>query len=162
VDEEASNREALAYCHQRLEEDPADGISWILKGNCHRRLEEIENAVEAYRQAVLLGEVSSHANYYWGSCLVELGRIDEAISPLEAQLKISPDHLDALFLLGLCYHVMDTREQSNPLLDRVRDLDTKYYEEMFAKYADILAMHSEDPMIKQGLIEAARTLRRND
>jgi tetratricopeptide (TPR) repeat protein len=162
VNDEASNREALAYCHQRLEEDPADGVYWILKGNCHRRLDELESAAEAYRQAVLLGEVSSHANYFWGSCLVELGKIEEAIEPLQAQLEITPDHLDALFLLGLCYHILDAKDESNPLLERVRDLDTGFYEEMLAQYADILAMHSEDPMIKQGLIDAAKALRRNE
>ncbi|UCC92544.1 MAG: hypothetical protein JSW25_07720, partial [Thermoplasmata archaeon] len=66
-----------------------------------------------------------------------------------------------LFLLGLLYRLADMREESDQLLERVRDLDTQFYEHMFAEYAEILARGSDDPVIKQGLIDAARALRRD-
>jgi tetratricopeptide (TPR) repeat protein len=162
VDDPEECRKALEYATQKVGEDPEDGVYWLLKGNCHYRLEELEEAQAAYHRAVELGEVRSHASYYLGSCLVELGRVDEAVDPLLAQLAISPDHLDALFLLGLCYHLLDAREKAHPLLERARDLDTGFYEEMFAKYADLLAKQSDDPLMRRGLQDAARALRRQD
>ncbi len=162
VQDEASNREALAYCESKIDEDPMDGVFWILKGHCHYRLGELPEASDSYLRAVELGEVNSHANFFLGACLVEQGRLEEAIVPLLGQLEVTPDHLDALFLLGLCYHVLDARDKSNFMLERVRELDTGFYELMFAEYAEILADHSTDPMMKEGLIQAARTLRRKE
>jgi tetratricopeptide (TPR) repeat protein len=162
VTDEDPNREALAYAEQCIEATPDDGLSWFLKGNCHRRVEEIEEAADAYRHAAELGEASSHAYYFWGSCLVELGRVWEAIEPLGKQLEHTPDHLDALFLLGLCYLALDDREEGDPVLERVRDIDPDYYEEMFAKYAEILAKGSDDPFMSQALSDAARALRHRE
>lgn len=161
VEDEQANRDALDYACQRTDADPEDGIFWILRGHCHYRLGELEEACDAYRHAHDLGEATNHAHFYYGSCLVELGRFDEAMAPLRLQLEEIPDHKDALFLLGLLYRLSDMREESDLLLERVRDIDTAFYEHMFAEYAEILAKASEDPMIRQGLIDAARALRRS-
>jgi tetratricopeptide (TPR) repeat protein len=161
VEDEAANREALEYACKQVEGNPEDGIFWILRGHCHYRLGEMEEACEAYRHAHDLGEASNHAHYFYGSCLVETGHFQEAMAPLRLQLEQIPDHRDALFLLGLLYRLVDMMEESDQLLERVRDLDTEFYEHMFAEYAEILAKGHDDPVIKQGLIEAARELRRN-
>jgi tetratricopeptide (TPR) repeat protein len=162
VKDEASNKEALAYCEAKIDEDPADGVFWILKGHCHYRLDDLEEAARSYKQAIMLGEVSCHTNFFLAGCLIELGRLEEAVGPLEAQLEITPEHLDALFLLGLCFHVLDARDKSDPLLEKVREIDMDFYEQMFAEYAEVLASHSTDPMMKEGLVQAARTLRRKE
>jgi tetratricopeptide (TPR) repeat protein len=160
VEDEAANREALDYACKQVEDNPDDGIFWILRGHCHYRLGELEEACEAYGRAHDLGEATNHAHFYYGSCLVETGRFQEAMEPLRLQLEEIPDHRDALFLLGLLYRLADMKEESDQLLERVRDLDTHFYELMFAEYAEILAKGSDDPVIKQGLIDAARELRR--
>jgi tetratricopeptide (TPR) repeat protein len=162
VNDEAANREALHYACKQVEEDPDDGIFWILRGHCHYRLGELEEATEAYHRAYDLGEASNHAPFFYGSCLIEQGRFSEAEAPLRLQLEEIPDHKDALFLLGLLYRLNDMREDSDQLLERVRDIDTAYYEEMFAEYAELLARSANDPVIKQGLIDAARALRRDN
>ena len=76
------------------------------------------------------------------------------------QLEATPDHKDALFLLGLVYHVLDARDRSEIHLERVRELDPSFYEHMFAEYAELLARGTQDPMIRQGLRDASRALRR--
>jgi superkiller protein 3 len=159
VEDEDPRREALEYAAKQVEADPEDGIFWLLKGHCHYRLGEMEEATDAYRRASELGETSSHAPFFLGSTLVEMGRLEEAIVPLLDQLEATPDHKDALFLLGLVYHVLDARDRSEIHLERVRELDPSFYEHMFAQYAEILANESPDPMIRQGLQEAARALR---
>ncbi len=153
--------EALAYACQQVDENPDDGIFWILRGHCHYRLGELEEATEAYRHAHELGEATNHAHYFYGSCLVESGRFEEAMEPLRLQLEEIPDHRDAIFLLGLLYLMAEMREDSDLLLERVRDIDHKYYEHMFAEYATLLARGHDDPLIKQGLIDAARALRKD-
>ena len=160
MEDEDSCREALEYATRRVEDAPDDGIFWLLKGNCHYRLDELEEAVDCYRRASDLGEATSHAPYYLGSTLVEMGRLEEAIVPLLDQLEAIPDHKDALFLLGLIYHVLDASEKSEILLERVRDIDPSFYEHMFAEYADILASGTHDPVLRQGLKDAAHALRR--
>lgn len=161
MDDEAANREALDYACKQVEADPSDGLFWLLRGNCHYRLGELEEAADAYHRAGDLGEEHSHAYFFYASCLIELGRIDDAIPPLRLQLEAIPDHIDALFLLGLCLRQADLGEESDALLERVRDLDIRFYEEMFSKYVDLLAKGSSDPMLGQALKEAAKTLRDN-
>lgn len=159
MDEEEVNREALEYACKQVGDNPQDGIFWILCGHCHYRLGELEQAAEAYRHAHDLGEASNHAHFYYGSCLIEQGHFSEAMAPLRLQLLQTPDHKDAMFLLGLLYRLDENREESDKLLERVRDIDTAFYEQMFAHYADLLAKGADDPVIKKGLIEAARALR---
>ncbi len=158
VEDEAANREALDYACKQVEADPSDSLFWLLKGNCHYRLGELEEAAEAYHRAGDLGEEHSHAYFFYASCLIELGQVDEAIPPLRLQLEAIPDHLDALFLLGLCLRQADLRDESDQALERVRDLDLRYYEEMLARYAENLAKGAEDPYMRQGLKDAARAL----
>ncbi len=160
MSDEEANREALEYACKRVEENLEDGIFWILRGHCHYRLGELEEACDAYRQAHDLGEATNHAHFFYGSCLVETGRFSEAMEPLRLQLEEIPDHRDSLFLLGLLYRLSDMREESDQLLERARDLDTQFYEHMFAEYAELLAKGHDDPLIKQGLIDAARALRK--
>jgi len=162
VEDEACNREALAYANEMVESRPEDGISWILKGNCHYRLGELEEAQESYQRAAVLGELSSHSHFLSASCLVEMGRIEDAVPALRSQLKITPDHPDALFLLALCLRLLDEREESDALLERIRDIDTEFYEEMFAKYTELLAKGTEDPLMRSALQGAARVLRKRE
>ena len=162
VEDEAAKREALDYACKQVEADPSDSLFWLLKGNCHYRLDELEEAAEAYHRAGDLGEEHNHAYFFYASCLIELGRVDEAIPPLRLQLEAIPDHLDALFLLGLCLRQEELRDESDLVLERVRDLDSRYYEEMLARYAENLAMTSDDPFMRQGLKDAASALRHRD
>jgi len=162
VDDEEANREALDYACKQVEADPSDGLFWLLRGHCHYRLGELEEAAEAYHKAGDLGEAHSHAYFFYASCLIELGQVDEAIAPLRLQLEAIPDHRDALFLLGLSLRQMDQLEESDALLERVRDLDIRFYEHMFSQYVDLLAKDSRDPMMGKALKEAAKTLRENE
>ena len=162
MEDEEANREALDYACRQVEEDPDDGLFWLLKGHCHYRLDELEEAAEAYHRAGDLGEEHSHAYFFYASCLIELGRIDEAIPPLRLQLEAIPDHKDALFLLGLCLRQEELRDESDAVLERVRDLDPRFYEEMLARYAEALSKGAEDPYLRQGLTDAARALRHRE
>jgi tetratricopeptide (TPR) repeat protein len=158
VDEQA-NREALAYCEGRIRESPEDGVYWILKANCHNRLAEFEEAAAAYEKAIELGEVRSHANYFMAQCLIELGRLQEAVRALDAQLEITPDHPEALFLLGISLRTLGDREKGDKALARVEDIAPGIYAELYADYALALAEGVTDPIIKKGLEEAAEELR---
>jgi len=162
VEDEAANREALDYACKQVEVDPSDGLFWLLKGHCHYRLGELAEASEAYHRAGDLGEEHSHAYFFYATSLIELGKVDEAIPPLRLQLEAIPDHRDALFLLGLCLRQADLRDESDALLERVRDIDVGFYEHMFSEYVDLLAKGSRDPMMGKALKEAARTLREKE
>ena len=155
MEDEAANREALDFACKQVEADPSDGLFWLLKGHCHYRLGELEKAAEAYHRAGDQGEEHSHAYFFYGSCLIELGQVGEAIPPLRLQLEAIPDHRDALFLLRQA----DLRDESDAMLERVRDIDVGFYEHMFSEYVDLLAKDSRDPMMGKALKEAAKTLR---
>lgn len=162
MEDEDANREALDYACKQVEADPSDGLFWLLRGHCHYRLGELEEAAEAYHHAGDLGEEHSHAYFFYASCLIELGRVDDAIPPLRLQLEAIPDHRDGLFLLGLCLRQMDQHEESDALLERVRDIDIRFYEHMFSQYVDLLAKDSGDPLMGKALKEAAKILRENE
>jgi len=158
TDEEA-NRAALAFCEGKLQGSPKDGIYWILKGNCHYRLGELEEAAKAYSSAIEHGEVSSHANFFMALCLIELDRIPEAVTSLEAQLELTPDHPEALFLLGICFKTQGEHGRGDKLIARVEDIAPGMYAELYADYATALAEGVEDPLIRKGLEDAVRELR---
>ncbi len=157
---EEPSREALAYCEARLKDSPDDGVYWILKANCHYRLGEVGPAAEAYGRAVELGEVNSHANFFRGLCLIELGSLKEAAAALEAQLTLTPDHPEGLFLLGLVLKQLGDDAKGNKLLERMEAVAPGLYGEMYAEYAGAIADDAEDPLLRRGLQEAVAVLRR--
>jgi tetratricopeptide (TPR) repeat protein len=159
VTDEEANRASLAYCEGKLQGSPKDGIYWFLKGNCHYRLGELEEAAKAYSSAVEHGEVSSHANFFMALCLIELDRLPEAIAALESQLALTPDHPEALFLLCVCHKTQGEHEKGDKLIARVEDVAPGMYAELYADYAAALAEGVTDPLIRKGLEDAVKELR---
>ncbi len=160
--DEKANREALAFCEERLEQSPDDGIYWLLKGNSHYRLGQLEEAAEAYRKAAELGEVRSHAYYFYAACLLELGRFSEAIDPLERQIELTPNHGEALFLLGIVLRTIGQKKRGDSILRLAEEIDPELYGALFSKYAEELAEGSEDDMLGKGLMQAVRALKHED
>ena len=66
---------------------------------------------------------------------------------------------EAKLLLGLSLRVLSRREESDDILGRVQELDPRFYEGMFAKYAEYLAEGVESPMLQEALRRAAGNLR---
>jgi hypothetical protein len=56
-------------------------------------------------------------------CLIEHGHHAEAIAPLEAALKVEPDHCQLLYLLAMCLTEQGHPDQALPLLERIRSRD---------------------------------------
>ena len=159
VTDEESNREALAYCAERLQECPDDGLFWLLKGNSHYRLGELEEAAEAYGQAAELGEVKSHAYFFQAVCLLEIGRFREAVAPLERQIEITPNHGEAIFLLGIALKTMGEKERGNAILKLAKEVDPELYHSLFSKYAEEVAGEAGEDLVGMGLREAVRVLK---
>lgn len=159
VTDEEANRTAIAYCEGKLQGNPKDGIYWFLKGNCHYRLGELEEAAKAYSSAIEHGEVSSHAHFFLALCLIELDRLPEAISSLESQLELTPDNPEALFLLGICLKTQGEHGRGDKLIARVEDIVPGMYAELYADYAAALAEGVADPLIRRGLEDAVKELR---
>lgn len=59
-----------------------DDMAWLSLGNAYKEAERLEDAVDAYAQAIALNDAMSRAYQLRGQCLIKMGREDEAADVL--------------------------------------------------------------------------------
>lgn len=79
---------------------PGDAAVQFQLGNVLYDLGQLEDAIAAYRQAIVLDDQLVGAYVNLGSAQDELGRLDDALSAYEAALRLAPDDPRTLCNLG--------------------------------------------------------------
>ncbi|MBU0704859.1 MAG: tetratricopeptide repeat protein [Chloroflexi bacterium] len=110
---EGAYQKSLDQATQVLALYPEHEGALLLSGIAYIRLGQPEAAVDPLEKFVALrrdrpmadADVVLEAAYYFlGTSYIQLNRLGEAISALEAALAINPTDADALYQLGLAYH----------------------------------------------------------
>jgi tetratricopeptide (TPR) repeat protein len=111
------------YFEKALRINPNDVMALELLGNILLVDEkEPEEALVLFQRTVALVPTYPDGYYYTGSVLVDLGRYEEAIEPLELAMELDPKRItkgfDAAALLGEVYLKLGHPEKARPLLER--------------------------------------------
>jgi tetratricopeptide (TPR) repeat protein len=95
---------------------------WHSKGMAHVEGGEMEEARMCFAEAVKLDPRSAALRVNLGNVLARLGRRDEAIREFQAALSDQPDHVGALFNLGVLHLETGNPGRAALLLNRARIL----------------------------------------
>jgi len=120
---------------------------------------ELAPAADAYRRAVDLGEVRSHANFFMGLCLIELGELRQARAP-SRRSSPSPRTTRRPCSSWASSSSRRARRRGGPAPRAHGGHLPGPLREMYAEYAGALADGTEDPLLRRGLQEAVAELRR--
>lgn len=103
---------ALKSFTSALEIDSGNFVAWSNLGSVCYRKNNLEEAIAAWRQALLLRPTDPNLNFLIGDCLVKLRNIDAAILAFEAELATSPDHVSAMLGLGISHYLAGRRSEA--------------------------------------------------
>ena len=91
----------IAQYKERLKKDPRDLEALIFLGNSNFDIKRYEKAKELYIQALLIDPKNPSVRTDLASCFRYLGEPDQALVELKTVLAIHPDHIPALYNLGV-------------------------------------------------------------
>ncbi|MHC4846198.1 MAG: tetratricopeptide repeat protein [Planctomycetota bacterium] len=83
---------ALELVETSLTMDPAEVVAWVQRGLILKRMGRLDEAEQAYRKAIELGEDSVEVHNNLGSLLLSSGRCAEAARSFELALARDPDN----------------------------------------------------------------------
>jgi len=95
-----SHSDRPGVVHPRNADDGGSGPTLKQKGDAALKAGDAARAEAHYREAVAFDPRDSRSHFLLGYTLNVQGRIDEALSALEAALSIDPDLFDAHYLMG--------------------------------------------------------------
>ncbi len=84
-----------------------------------------DDALDAARQALEINPDHLDALYYTGLALVALGRVAEAVAPLERARTLTPNDEAILFQLGVTYFALERFAAARPLLEAAFAINPK-------------------------------------
>ncbi len=117
--------EAQAEIEALTDSQPRDPRVWMKLGAIHYEQKHWEQAVAAFRQAVLLDPANLRTRYFLASALIDSGKEDEARIELEKILKTDPRSVDARVQLGFLYGRAKRYDEAIKILDEAVNLEPK-------------------------------------
>jgi tetratricopeptide (TPR) repeat protein len=108
----------LAQLQAETEQHPFDVAKWAELGQAQRALRHYELSLEAFNHVVGIRSSSCSARVDVAYALVDLGRIDQAITHLKACLAVDAGYYPAVVNLGEAYLEKGDHATARPYLDR--------------------------------------------
>jgi tetratricopeptide (TPR) repeat protein len=103
----------------KLTAQPLPKEMWMTSGDLYTQVDDYEDALRCFRQAIKLDPNTERAHHLAGVALIRLGRPSEAIPELEAELKLAPNDPDTQY--NLAYALLETsqKDQAMALLQKL-------------------------------------------
>ena len=98
---------------QELEVDPTNAGAEYVLGELAKQKEQWEEAIRHFSRAAKLDAGFGDAFVGWGGSLVSLKRFSDAISPLEAAVRLEPGNPAAHYLLAMAYNRTGRKEDGD-------------------------------------------------
>ncbi len=115
----------LAWSKQWAKAEPENSVAWFVIGRAHRNLNQLEQAIAAYRQALRIDPEYADAWNNLGITYADRKRYDDAIAAYRQALRIDPEVAEAWYNLGNTYD------------------DLKRYDDAIAAYRQALRIDPE-------------------
>lgn len=108
--------------------DPSSLEAWEYnnRGISFCSLSMQEQALDCFNQAIMRRPDFTDAHYNLGKVLLELGRIEEARTPIDMALACDPAYFRAHFLMGHYYHLKGNLDQAEIFYNRALQLHPDY------------------------------------
>jgi len=154
--------ECIAYYKKFIDRYPYSYISWYNLGNAYMKLEDAENAVDAFDYSIVIEEDFGPAYFNRSMAFIELEKFDEAIEDLLETIRIESPQASTYCYIGECLEKLgkfdeavsyyrksvamnDTYSESYVGLGVVHDLMDKRIEALeFFKHALVLEPENVD------------------
>ncbi|HEY0614395.1 MAG TPA: tetratricopeptide repeat protein [Candidatus Elarobacter sp.] len=108
----------LTRLQQQTEAHPFDTLKWSELGQAQRALRKYEAAYDAFSHVVAIRPSSCGARVDLANALVDLGRLDPAITHLKACLAVDANYYAAVVNVGEAYLEKSDAVTARPFLDR--------------------------------------------
>ncbi len=112
----------VARIEATAQADPLDLRAWATAGQVRRLRHEYDRALEAFQHVVTLQPRSCDARVDIANALVDLGRIEPAITHLQACLQVDNNYYPAVVNMGEAYLEKNDPGRARPFLDRALTL----------------------------------------
>lgn len=150
---------ALSYAQKTVQLDPTFAKAHDQLGLCYAGLNQTEEAIQAYKEAIRLNQQQG-SHWPWpsmnlGTLLLRLDRLDEAESHLRESLSIDPRFPVARLRLGQVLERKERYEEAIAELEQAANLDPTYPEPHYAlgriyrKRRDLKAAERELSMFQE-------------
>jgi tetratricopeptide (TPR) repeat protein len=113
---------AVDYMRRSLDANPRQPGVWSNLGNLHLGEQRAADALTCYDRAIALMPGNAEFQYHRGKALHAMRRLDEAQKACAAALKLSPQHLPSLLMLGLIHGDAEQLAEAEAALVRARAL----------------------------------------
>lgn len=123
--EQGQTNVALDELKQVIANDPTFPDAYNLRGLIYMRLNDMKQAEESFRRAVLLSPKDSNAQHNYGWLLCQQGRYDDANRAFEGAMTnpLYPDKAKTLMTQGLCQARAGRKTDAERNLARSYELD---------------------------------------
>ena len=105
-------RGLLTFSQQRVNSEPEFARAWGTLGDAYRGLQQCDQAIQAYREALRIQPEDSSAWSSLGFAYKDLQQYDQAIQAYREALRIQPDYFLAWHSLGIAYALLQQYDQA--------------------------------------------------
>jgi tetratricopeptide (TPR) repeat protein len=102
----------LTLSQQWLKNDPESAIAWVGLGDAYNKLNQHDQAIHAYREALRIQPEYAGAWNNLGFAYAGLEQYDQAIQALRESLRIQPEYADAWYNLSIAYGNLKQYDQA--------------------------------------------------
>jgi len=117
---------ALQFYNQSIDDDTHNPYLWNSLGEVYFSMMRFEDAIQAFDYALLLEPKMDAPYYNKVDALVELERVDEAMSVLREYIALQPQDPEAYCRLGECYEQKHLFDDARQCYEKAAAIDDKY------------------------------------
>jgi tetratricopeptide (TPR) repeat protein len=125
---------AIAAGRKAIELNPNSDEAYVILAMTLSWIGKVEEAIELIKKAMRLCPFPPSYYYYaLGDSYLIAGRVEEAISEYKKTLHLTPQHIDALASLSICYGLLGLEEESRAAAEEVIKLDPNFNIKFYMK-----------------------------
>ena len=124
--EQNKPREAMVHIEKAVDLAPQSHEVWRVLGNTLAQIGEREDALHAYRQAIMIDEKDAWSMNNYGLLLIQTGRPVEALPPLARAVELVPTSTMFLNNLGIALEASSDVAGARDVFTRVLEIDSTH------------------------------------
>ena len=130
---------AIAAGRKAIELNPNSDEAYVWLAMTLSWIGKVEESIELIKKAMRLCPFPPSFYYYaLGESYLIAGRVEEALSEYKKVLHLTPQHIDALTSLSICYGLLGFEEESQAAAAEVIKLDPNFNIKFYMKILSVI------------------------